>query len=306
MTRDRWIEKIRGFIARVEAGDAPARVREIYCFGSFARGALEPNDLDLIIVHDPPSPETLAPLLKAVKSYSYDECDQAYKAYCRFLAAMRKVFRRGSERMDIKLEGSLDRALSAMVVPTAEVRLLWSDADRDWEGRVAAISPDAEAGRFPRNYFIDVKKAGCSRNEVVKVTEMIEAGILDLRRVCLDQIDPELNGEFKRWCDHWTGCRLMGAQSLKLLPWAMWWIQEQGGKRPHPGDRTEVWDERMRFRAAMGSFSLAYMLELFTSRLEISRQCLIPHLKVRETNWMYVFQRGKRWKKGPAPSIEIE
>src|SRR5258707_2832020 len=81
MTRDRWMEKLETIISRVEAGEAPARIREIHVFGSFARGAIEPNDLDLIVIHDRPSREVLAPLLQAVKSYSYDNLDQSFKAY---------------------------------------------------------------------------------------------------------------------------------------------------------------------------------------------------------------------------------
>ena len=119
MTRGRWVEKIRGFIARVEAGEVPARIREIYCFGSFARGALEPNDLDLIVIHDPPSPETLAPLLKAVKSYAYSKLDQNLRAYYRFQAGVRKVFRRGGERMDVILAESLEAALSRIGDPAS-------------------------------------------------------------------------------------------------------------------------------------------------------------------------------------------
>ena len=34
-----------------------ARVREVYVFGSYARGALEPGDLDLLVVHDRATPE---------------------------------------------------------------------------------------------------------------------------------------------------------------------------------------------------------------------------------------------------------
>ncbi len=255
--------------------------------------ALEPNDLDLIVIHDPPSAETLAPLLKAVKSYSYADWDQNLKAFYRFMAAMRNVFRRGSERMDIKLEESLENAVGGMVIEPGDVRLLWTEADRNWEAKVAAIPVNEAAGRFPRNYFIDVKKAGCSRNEVVKVTEMIDGGVLNLLRLCLEEIEPTLNAEFQHWCDHWTRCRSKGAANLKILPWAMWWLQEQGAMQPRPGGRTDVWDERMRFRASMGSFYLSYALNLFTGNPKILRQCLIPHRKVREANWMYVFRARK-------------
>ena len=129
MRRERWIEKLETIVSRVEAGQAPARIREIHVFGSFARGALEPNDLDLIVIHDKPSEEILAPLMLAVKSYSYGELDQSCKAYDRFQAAMRRVFRRGGERMDIKLAESLDSAANQLPdVPGGEIRLVWSES----------------------------------------------------------------------------------------------------------------------------------------------------------------------------------
>jgi hypothetical protein len=37
MRRERWIEKLETIVSRVEAGQAPARIREIHVFGSFAR-----------------------------------------------------------------------------------------------------------------------------------------------------------------------------------------------------------------------------------------------------------------------------
>jgi len=295
MTRDRWVEKLRTIIGRVEAGEAPARVREIHVFGSFARGVLEPNDLDLIVLHDPPSEETLAPLLKAVDSYSYDRLDQACKAERRFEAAMTKIFRRGSERMDVRLAATLDEALSGMVFPRDEVRLLWSNDDRGWEARVAAIELDAGAGRHPRHHFIDPKKAGCCLTDVESVTKMIDDGVLRLDRLRLDGIDPQLSREFQRWCDHWTQCKVMGSAALKVLPWAMWWVQEQGAKRPRLWDHGDVGDENRRVRAAIGRMYPYYVYTLFRLQPKLVRQCLILHRRVREENWMYVFERGPHW-----------
>jgi len=103
MKRELWIHKIEKIIGRVERGAAPARIREIYVFGSFARGAPEPGDLDLIVVHDPPTDEILAPLKAGVSKYSFSEVDRELKAFFRFQAALRKVFRRGSDRRDVML-----------------------------------------------------------------------------------------------------------------------------------------------------------------------------------------------------------
>src|SRR6185312_15405462 len=150
MTRGRWIEKLATIISRVEAGHAPARIREIYIFGSFARGALEPNDLDLIVIHDEPGEEILAPLLRAVKSYSYDELDQSLKAYGRFQAAMRKVCRRGGERMDIKLAETLSPTATGSGPP----RGWWACTARPWSATAGSwantlSNSTTSSGLFP-------------------------------------------------------------------------------------------------------------------------------------------------------------
>jgi hypothetical protein len=296
MTRDRWTDKFGTIIARVEAGEAPARIREIHVFGSFARGALEPNDLDLIVVHDEPGEEILAPWMQAVKSYSYDDLDQSLKAYGRFQAAMRKVFRRGGERMDIKLAESLDSAASQLVdVPRGEIRLVWSETDRDWQAHLAGIAPDPNACRHPRHHFINVKRAGCNLEAVENVTEMIDTGVLTLEKLPLGDTAPPLNREFQHWLDHWTRIGAMGAAALKVLPWAMWWLQEQGARRPRIDRPTGVVDDDWRFHVQIGRMPLNQVLYLFEASDKVIRQCLIPHRKAREENWMYVLERGPKW-----------
>lgn len=298
MRRERWIEKLETIVSRVEAGQAPARIREIHVFGSFARGALEPNDLDLIVIHDKPSEEILAPLMLAVKSYSYGELDQSCKAYERFQAAMRRVFRRGGERMDIKLAESLDSAANQLVdVPRGEIRLVWSESEPDWRSHLASIEPNPTAGRHPRHHFINVKRAGCTLEAVETVTEMIDAGELSLEKLPLDDVAPPLSREFQHWLDHWTRTRSMGADVLKVLPWGMWWLQEQGASRPWIDRPTRLIDGDRRLLVQIGRMNLDQVVFSFRRSETLIRQCLIPHRRVREENWMYVFQCGPKWKK---------
>ena len=227
-------------------------------------GALEPNDLDLIVVHDKPSEEILAPLDGAVKSYSYDELDQSLKAYGRFEAAMRKVFRRGGERMDIKLAESLDTAANQLVdVPRGEIRLVWSESDPDWRSHLAGIEPNPTAGRHPRHHFINVKRAGCHLEAVETVTEMIDTGGLSLEKLQIDAAPPRLSREFQHWLDHWTRIHCMGADSLKVLPWGMWWLQEQGASRPWIDRPTGLMDQDRRFLVQIGRMHLDQVIYFF-------------------------------------------
>lgn len=52
MKRERATELLREMLARLDAGERPLDlVDEVYVFGSYARGALEPGDLDVAVVH---------------------------------------------------------------------------------------------------------------------------------------------------------------------------------------------------------------------------------------------------------------
>lgn len=295
MTRDHWEKKLEVIIARVEAGEAPVPIREVYVFGSFARGAPQPNDLDLIVIHDRPGRELLATYEEAVRGH-YDELDRAFKAGQRFAAAMRRVFRRGSERMDVKLAESLKEALAGMIrIPRREIRLIWSEGDRKWEAKVAGIRSDPRAGRHPRLQFMHVKKTKGSAADVETVTRLVDEEVLTLRRLALDEIEPWLNPRFRHWGDYWTQGHCLGGESLKVLPWALWWLQEQGAERPRIWQRTELGDEQQRYHVQVTRIYPAYVRVLFTSEPQLVRQCLIPPKRAREKNWMYVFERGPRW-----------
>jgi hypothetical protein len=296
VTREHWVSKLNAIVARLEAGDAPARVREVYVFGSFSRGALDPHDLDLIVVHDPPTAEALAPFSDAVKGYSYDKLDQAAMAGRRFDAAMRKVFRRGSEHIDVLTGTSLREVLGGIkTLPREEVKLVWSEQDRDWGSRLAAIRPVAGAGRYPRNHFIEVRRTAGSVDDVESVTELIGGGALTLRPLELDGIEPRLNPAFRGWLDYWTRVRAFGAEALKVLPWAMWWLQEQDAPRPFIWDRTELGDEDRRFHVQLVRLYPAYVPALFAREPLMVRHCLLPRWRVREANLLYVFERGANW-----------
>lgn len=54
MKREQFTIKLVRMIEMIQSGTLPVRVREFYVFGSYSRGALEPGDLDVIVVHDAP------------------------------------------------------------------------------------------------------------------------------------------------------------------------------------------------------------------------------------------------------------
>lgn len=104
MTRDRCMEKLEAIIQRVESGASPVQIREVYVFGSFSRGAMEPNDLDLLVIHDEPGSD-LCPLPRDVMDkYSYEDFQDLIRRRERVESVIRKVFRRGRDRIDVILD----------------------------------------------------------------------------------------------------------------------------------------------------------------------------------------------------------
>jgi hypothetical protein len=81
----------------------------------------------------------------------------------------------------------------------------------------------------------------------------------------------------------------------------MWWLQQQGAPRPRIDRRTELVDKAWRFRVELGRLYPYYVFSLFEDHPSMVRQCLIPHRRVREENWMYVFERGPHWEIGAQP-----
>ena len=55
--------------------------------------------------------------------------------------------------------------------------------------------------------------------------EMLADGRLQLTRTAIDHLDPALDPDHARWLAHWTKCKVLGKESMKMLPYAMHWFQ---------------------------------------------------------------------------------
>ncbi|MFE7113971.1 nucleotidyltransferase domain-containing protein [Streptomyces sp. NPDC057654] len=127
-------------LGRLEGGGWPLDlVDEILVFGSYARGALNPSDVDMVVEHrrdDRLTSEFLHSL-----SYGGDPSASMKRALKGRSRGLQIHF---GERESLEAEGF-------------ELTLLWTrgepvDAAR---ARLAAITPDPEAGRAPRDHMIE-------------------------------------------------------------------------------------------------------------------------------------------------------
>ena len=138
MKREFWTKKVARIVADIEAGKTPSPVRELYVFGSYAHGAPECRDLDLVVVHDPPAAKLVEELTRKAKASPRNMVERYGAWTFRFDAMMSRVIRRPGEEIDLLIGPDLDNALSAKQIKKEDLCLVWSSVDRDWEGKLSA------------------------------------------------------------------------------------------------------------------------------------------------------------------------
>ena len=84
MNREAFTQKLVRILEKVDAGDLPAKVLEVYVFGSFAWGAAKPHDLDLMVVYEAPGREWMAENAKPWREAGWSELDAGLRAHRKF------------------------------------------------------------------------------------------------------------------------------------------------------------------------------------------------------------------------------
>jgi hypothetical protein len=118
---------------------------------------------------------------------------------------------------------------------------------------------------------------------------------LVLARIPIASIDCRLNAYHTERLDRWTDGRTMGKDSLRVLPFGLWWLEHHRQKSGIPQPQCILWSESHTHRVHLGRPSLGWMLNVFERFPKVKRQCLIPHIKSGQPNDLLVFERGKNW-----------
>ncbi|MFD6748138.1 nucleotidyltransferase domain-containing protein [Streptomyces anthocyanicus] len=140
MKRARATSLLNDMLDRLEEGGWPLDlVDEILVFGSYARGALEPADVDVIVEHR--TDERLTSEFVHALSYGQDPSRSMKRALKGTSRGLQIHFR---ERNTLEAEGF-------------ELTLLWRRGEpvSAARNRLAAITPDPTAGRAPRDHMIE-------------------------------------------------------------------------------------------------------------------------------------------------------
>lgn len=295
MKREKYTEKLVRMIEAIVAGNLPAKVKELYVFGSYARGIWEPGDLDVIVIYEwPPKTAFDAWVREAMKNgVGRYEAVQQTAHWVR--ATMKAAFRRPGERVHLALEQRLDNLIcEGSTIRPEDVVLLWSEQDRDWRTKLESIRPDPAAGRAARDHFFPLERFQDDLGTVNRVTKMLADKRLLLVHTPIDRMECSLDADHVHWLEHWAKCKVLGRESMKTLPYAMFWLQSHGQHCAVP-NRTEILSRSHTHRVEVGRPSLAWMLQVFKSHPKVKYQCLIPHFKKAGPNELLVFERGPNW-----------
>jgi predicted nucleotidyltransferase len=299
MKREAATQKLVRMLEAIESGQVPVNVREFYVFGSYARGSLEPHDLDLLLFYD--GAEALNRRIAAeLKAGGYATFDIIQKSARRFQAEVRRSLCRPGERIDLAIcphDPSGPNKFGTEHIQQGMV-LLWSQEDHNWRVKLAAIAPNPTAGRFEPGHFFPLRRLNASLAEMEAVTELLASGQLVLTRIPVSQIDPKVSTRHQHWIDHWSKANCLGKETCKLLPYALWWLERhrQRLEREKPNWSISAGSISIgAYRVLMGFPSL-HGMQAALQRASTKQVCLIPRFKKAGLNELLVFERGPNWR----------
>jgi hypothetical protein len=194
MKRAEATRRIEGLLGRVVSGEGRylPRVREVWIFGSYARGALEVGDVDLAVEFDQTKDEA-GRWFATLMAGGFDH-----------LGALRRELR-GSQRVleihfneldDLRKEGF-------------EPQLLWrrGDSFEEAQTRLAALAPDASAQRAERDtvhpLLVDVEKL-IPRPARQEFSLFMWAGWIDAKLVDLPPRQAANPTTRRRFAEQWS------------------------------------------------------------------------------------------------------
>lgn len=233
MKRDRATKILERVLATIETGKVPVPILEVWVFGSYARGAPEPGDIDLIIVHEPIS-ESLKTALEAEArskrlAWTRELCYSANKHRSMITTALRKP----GESLDILLGASLEEVLRHYAVANDGTKvLLWSPCQPDWRAALSLIAVNLAAKRADRREFVSCKRARCSLEEMELLTGWIERGVIAAKRIEAPAWPVGLSDEAQERMSFLLRIDSFGRASQACLPLGLWWLELMGCSQP--------------------------------------------------------------------------
>jgi hypothetical protein len=301
VNRDRATQILSRILATIDGGGVPVRIDGVWVFGSYARGALEPGDIDLIIVHEKMNEALRAELQAEAKTKGLDWTRELYYPARRHRGMITSPLRKPGEKVDILLGWSLDEVLSHYsTAKNGRLVRLWTPERRDWRAALASITPDPTATRAPRREFIACKRAGCSLQEMQRLTAWIERGAVVVERVQQPELPVKLCAEGHERVELLVSLSYFGKAARECVPLGAWWLERHGckwigGERGELNNK-EPWPslKRPTLRVTFGTLHPG-RIAWFLDQPEAEAVAHVLHVKKDEPRELLEFRRGPAW-----------
>ena len=286
MKREILTKKIVRIIETIESGNTPMPIRKLWIFGSYARGALECGDLDIALVVNQPNQEWLS---------DHVGPGWIWEQYNRFERHVKNSIKKRGERIDIIIMTKEESVIEFFnSVPVKDAILIWSEKDPDWQTKLYSIQPDPKASRFKRPYPIDLKRTGTSRDTMEKFVWLVDHNFLKMETINIDLIRPKISDHYRRYLDHIS--KMRGKASIKVIPYGLDWLRKEKKRVPrYLHSNTEIKSITGSHFVHIGKIEFGYALGWLYSYKKARKLCLIPHLRKRSKNEMFVIERGLNW-----------
>ena len=293
LPRATWEERLDKIAVRAARVDSPFRVTAIYAFGSYARGALASNDLDLIVEAEVVDQDR----------YKSDVLPTQRRGPTLHGDVRRRVVGHGHP-VDLLVYNPGGADAHAGWDPV----LVWSPDAPDWKANVAKIKMDSSAGRFARDHVIEIKRSSDNLAEMEMAMIPIREGRIAVRRI---PINPDAPPPLPMWCR--PGCtpqpatnamRDVGKKAREAWPFALYWLEaaaaqeglfstgswqsEYGSRGLHLLTRTKS------SHVLLGRPSVLKALALLWND-RVQHVALLPHLNRRKVNELVVLTPTPTW-----------
>jgi predicted nucleotidyltransferase len=296
LPREKHTERLVRILTNLDAGRTPFAVKSLHVFGSYARGALYPRDLDLLVIHEPiPKAMLDAWYTYYEDEHFYSEIDAWRKATKRCMSELSRSIRKPGEKMDILFGTDLKERLQSLI-GSDSVEMLWSLNDRNWRSKLDAIIPDPNATSAPRDHLLSLKRLNTNRSTMELLVDAIKHDELSLTRIPIESL-PKLNRKNTDRAQWFLKCGHMGKQSAKLLPLAFAWLQScrqpVDDVDPHS---LSAWSKSKTHRIEFGKPNLWHAVWYLRHSTKLKRIAFVAHLKKDEPNEILIFEPGKNWR----------
>lgn len=296
MKRADATEKLVRVLRTLDAGtDLPLDVREVHVFGSYAAGAAEPRDLDLVLIFQP-TRESSERDLNALSG----SCTSSAQGM------NRRLKRSNGERIDIICGGAGIERVCADHTVGKPVVLVWRRGDSEdvWRRRVQGIPERPGAGRAPRPQpFLDPSRCEARPDELGQIGDLVRRGVLSFSVVPETEV-PVLADHPERRTLEW-----FVRPTSRLKPLMDLGLRYIHGRRHEPivtpGRRPQVFSKDGAIEVDCGRPRVGEARGLLRPETPLREWCGVPRPRRGETLVIWVFRRadGPRKRGRVAPMI---